>query len=123
MVVTVKVNVARAPDEATRAELSAAARAGTLTRDDACRSVQRRGGGRRIVCRLADVTVTISAERPLALSELEGVAAALRKEVRAASAKGFDLRTFERVLADQHRARTTAPQLEPENASHAEPST
>lgn len=96
--------IARAADEATRAELSAAARAGTLTRDEACRSVRRRGGGRRIVCRLGEVTVTIAAERSLALHELGDVAAALRKEVRAAAAKGFDVRTFERVLADQHRA-------------------
>ncbi|MFO0900501.1 MAG: ParB/RepB/Spo0J family partition protein [Pirellulales bacterium] len=96
--------IARAPDEAARAELAAAARAGGLTRDEACRQVRRRGGTRRVVCRLGDVTLTVAAERSLTLPELGELAVTLRKEVRAAAAKGFDVRTFERVLADQQRA-------------------
>ncbi len=96
--------IARAPDPTTREALTAAAVDGNLTREEACRSVRRRGGGRRVVCRLAGATLTIASEQPLGLPELDALALALRKQVRAAKAQGFDVRTFERVLADQQRA-------------------
>jgi ParB family chromosome partitioning protein len=100
--------IARAKDEGTRQSMLAAARDGNLSRDAACRTVRGRqrgeGRGSKITCRLPQAVVTITSDKQLLLKDLIGLWRAMLRESRRAAGQGFDVGTFERVLADRSRA-------------------
>ncbi len=94
-----------------RKDLLKQARAGTLTRETAQAAATDRkdlpSKPKRIVCRMQTAVVTIASEATLTLADLDVLLKKLQRQARLGVAQGFDVKTFQSVLADQSRAAAT----------------
>jgi ParB family chromosome partitioning protein len=98
--------IARAPDGETQQTMLEAAKQGKLTRDEAQQAVRKRpsrsGGNVRIICQLAETTVTVTSQKPVGFGELQELWRRLSRECKRAANKQWDIPTWQRVLAQEN---------------------